>query len=236
MLYKDEAVVLRSMRLGEADRIVTFMGRASGKIKGVAKGVRKTKSRYGGRLEPFTHVSLMLWKGKGDLDTITQVEVIEPFRAIREDIVRFAAGQVMLEAVDRIVEEVSPRTFRLLVDSLHGLASDGSPLVLTSFLLRLSAVAGFAPSLDQCAECGEPAVCFSPGQGGAVCYRCRDQEAEEVGVRVLELMRDLEKDGAWMKADKTMSETASRLARYYAEYHIERRLKSAAMQPRLSGA
>lgn len=230
MLYKDEAVILRTMRLGEADRIVTCFGRANGKIKAVAKGVRKTKSRFGGRLEPFSHVSLVLWKGKSGLDTVTQVEVIEPFRKIKEDLDRFALGEVMLEACDRLMEErqISPRTFALLVDYLHGLKRSGTPLVLAGFLLRISAIAGFAPSLDKCADCSAGAIWFSPPQGGAVCGRCRAQDAEEVGIGVLELMSDLSREGPWMNVDVELADTASRLSRHYAEYHLERRLRSAA--------
>jgi DNA repair protein RecO (recombination protein O) len=238
MLYKDEAVVLKTMRLGEADRIITFLGRSNGKIRGVAKGVRRTKSRFGGRLEPFTHVSLVMWRGRSDLDTVTQAEVLEPFRPVRENLDRFALGEVMLEACERVIQEREPssRVLNLLVDSLRGLASDSSPLVLASFLLRLSGIAGFAPSMDRCAECGAPASWFSPGQGGAVCYRCRSLDAEEVDAGVLALMGDLvgvrradRQGGSWRSIPSASDvATASRLARYYTEYHLERRLKSAA--------
>jgi len=217
------------MRLGEADKIVTFLGRSQGKIRAVAKGVRKTKSRFGGRLEPFTQVSLVLWKGRGDLDTVTQVSVVEPFRIVREDLDRFAMGEIMLEACDRVVVDraPSPRTFRLLVDALHVLVSKSSPLVLAGFLLRLSAIAGFAPSLERCAECGAPAAWFSPAQGGAVCSSCRTNDSEEVGTGVLELMSDVTKEGVWMSTDPAVERTAVRLSRYYAEFHLERRLKAA---------
>lgn len=229
MLYKDEAVVLRTMRLGEADKIVTFLGRGQGKIRAVAKGVRKTKSRFGGRLEPFSQVSLVVWKGRSDLDTVTQVSVIEPFRIVREDLDRFALGEIMLEACDRVVVDraPSPRTFRLLVDGLHALSTKASPLVLAGFLLRLSALAGFAPSLERCAECGAPAAWFSPVQGGAVCSSCRTIDSEDVGTGVLELMSDMTKEGAWMNTDPSVEQTAVRLSRYYTEFHLERRLKSA---------
>jgi DNA repair protein RecO (recombination protein O) len=234
-LYKDEAVVLRGMRLGEADRIVTFIGKASGKIRGVAKGIRKTKSRFGGRLEPFSHVSLVMWRGRGDLDTVTQVEVIQPFRKIREDLDRFAMGEVMLEAMDRVVQERerTPGIFNLLIASLDGLSKTGSPLTLASFLLRLSGIAGFAPVLKVCAECAEPAAWFSPLQGGAICFRHRDADAEEVGPATLELMADLISEGAWMDVDPKRAATVSRLARFYTEYHLERRLRAAAAADRI---
>lgn len=236
MLYKDEALVLRTMRLGEADRIVTLLGRDHGRIRAVVKGVRRTKSRFGGRLEPFSHLSLVLWKGKSELHTVTQAEVMESFRAVREDLDRYSMGSVMLEACDRVIQEEEPSgpALTLLLDSLRRLCGDGSPLVLAGFLLRLASVAGFAPATDRCAECAGPASWFSPGQGGAVCPGCRNLDAEEVGTTVLELMSDLvHPAGAPLPAASARPTpqavaTVCRLARFYAEYHLERRLRSAA--------
>ncbi len=236
MLYKDEAVVLRTMRLGEADRIVTLVGRNNGKIRAVVKGVRRTKSRYGGRLEPFSYVSLVIWKGKSDLHTITQAEVLDPFRAVKEDLDRLSLGSVMLEACDRVAQEseASSKVLNLLVESLRRLSADGSPMVLAGFLLQLCGIAGFAPSMDRCAECSRPASWFSPGQGGAVCPGCRTFDSEEVGTSVLELMSDLAVPLSAAPRLPTRPPTreelatAARLARYYTEYHLERRLKSAA--------
>ncbi len=96
--YKEQGIVLRSIKLGEADKIVSILTQGSGKVRGVAKGIRKTTSRFGGRLEPFTHVNLMLYRGRGALDTITQAEIIAPHRNIRDDLSLFAAGETMLEA------------------------------------------------------------------------------------------------------------------------------------------
>lgn len=225
-------MVLRTMRLGEADRIVTLAGRHHGRIRAVAKGVRKTKSRFGGRLEPFSHVSLVLWRGKSDLDTVTQAEVIEPYRSVREDLDRFSLGEVMLEASDRVIQQCEPcaRVLNLLLGSLGSLASSPSPLVLARFLLKLSSVAGFAPCLDRCADCGAPAAWFSPGQGGAVCPGCRAYDAEETGPGPLELLSDLAGAGWDAARQPAYHEVAlvCRLARCYTEYHLERRLKSAA--------
>jgi DNA repair protein RecO (recombination protein O) len=134
----------------------------------------------------------------------------------------------MLEATDRVIqEEPCGRVLNLLVESLYKLSVDSSPLVLAGFLLKLCSIAGFAPSLERCAECGGPAAWFSPGQGGAVCPGCRSFDAEEVGPVPLELMSDLLRDAPSEPSaiDELM---ACRLARFYAEYHLERRLKSAA--------
>ncbi|MGQ0679531.1 MAG: DNA repair protein RecO [Actinomycetota bacterium] len=233
MIYKDEAVVLRTMRLGEADRIVTLAGRHNGRIRAVVKGVRKTKSRFGGRLEPFSYVSLVLWRGKSGLDTVTQAEVLDPFRPVREDLDRFALGEVMLEAADRVIQESEPcaQVLNLLLASLERLSAEASPQVLAGYLLKLSGIAGFAPCLDGCAGCGAPPAWFSPGQGGAVCPDCRSFDAEEVGPSPLELMSDMSRGrGPATPRRSAAGEVAMacRLARYYTEYHLERRLKSAA--------
>ncbi|MGH2769958.1 MAG: DNA repair protein RecO [Actinomycetota bacterium] len=237
VLYKDEAVVLRTMRLGEADRIVTFLGRANGKIRAVAKGIRKTKSRFGGRLEPFSQVSLVLWRGRSSLDIVTQAEVVEPFRRVREDLEAFALGQVMLEAVDRLVQERErvPRVFTLVVDGLHALGASPSPQLLAWFLLRLSGLAGFAPHLERCAECRAPAGWFSPAQGGGVCRGCRFPDAEELAPGMLKLMSDLLAEGAWMQPRADMARDTLRLARWYTEFHLERRLRSARTAETLTG-
>jgi DNA repair protein RecO (recombination protein O) len=100
-LLRDEGVILRSYKLGEADRIIVAMTKEHGKVRAVAKGVRKTGSKFGSRLEPMTYVSLMLWRGRSDLDIVNQVEVIERYWAVREDLERLTAGFSMLEVVDR---------------------------------------------------------------------------------------------------------------------------------------
>ena len=139
--YKEQGIVLRSIKLGEADKIVSILTQGSGKVRGVAKGIRKTTSRFGGRLEPFTHVNLMLYRGRGALDTITQAEIIAPHRNIRDDLSLFAAGETMLEAVDKVSEE-HERNVKLAILLLSGLrALDAKPAdpaaVTESFLLKL---------------------------------------------------------------------------------------------------
>ena len=104
-LYSEQGIVLRSMKLGEADKIVSIMTQGSGKVRAVAKKIRKTTSRFGARVEPFTHVSLLLYRGRGSLDTVTQAEIIAPHRPLRDDLGLFAAGETMVEFVDRVAKE-----------------------------------------------------------------------------------------------------------------------------------
>ena len=183
--YKEQGIVLRSIKLGEADKIVSILTQGSGKVRGVAKGIRKTTSRFGGRLEPFTHVNLMLYRGRGALDTITQAEIIAPHRNIRDDLSLFAAGETMLEAVDKVSEE-HERNVRLALLLLSGLrALDAKPAdpaaVTESFLLKLLSLSGFHPALPPtlrsratacAAPCARRAPTMMPPPFRRTCSHC----------------------------------------------------------------
>ena len=181
--YKTEAVVLRSFRLGEADRVLHLYTRERGRIGAVAKGVRKTKSRFGGRLEPLSHVDLMLHQGGGELQTVTGAELVRSHREAREDVYRLGVGLVGAEAMLRLFpeQEANERAFRALVrfldvlDALTPVKRPASldPLVL-SFQLKLLWLSGYLPHVTSCAECGAETglAGYSPTAGGAVCETC----------------------------------------------------------------
>ena len=155
-IRSDQGIVLRSFPFGEADRVVVILSPNHGKLRTVAKGIRKTKSRFGGRLEPFTHVDLVLYEGR-NLDTITQVSVIETFSRLRDDLDRVMAAGTMVEAVDAVASEGEPslRLFLLLQRGLRALDErEMSRDLVTAFLLKLAEVIGLAPALDSCASCG----------------------------------------------------------------------------------
>ena len=179
--YKTEAIVLRSLRFSEADRILHLYTAGRGRIGAIAKGVRKTKSRFGARLEPLSHVELMLHEGSGELQTITGVELLRSHRATREDNYRLNVGLIGAEAMLRLFgePEANERAFTALARFLDLLddapTPDGEdraaldPLVL-SFQLKLLWLAGYLPHLTSCVECGQPElVGFSARAGGAVC-------------------------------------------------------------------
>jgi DNA repair protein RecO (recombination protein O) len=182
--YRDEAVVLRTHKLGEADRIITMLSRRHGKVRAVARGVRRTSSKFGARLEPFSHVDLQFATGR-TLDVITQAVTLHPYsEPLAHDYERYTTGQVMIETADRLVtEEGEPalQQFQLLVGALQALTagtSDGirpPTMVMDAYLLRAVALAGYAPTLGDCARCGAagPHEAFSPQLGGMVCRRCR---------------------------------------------------------------
>jgi DNA repair protein RecO (recombination protein O) len=182
--YKTEAVVLRSFRLGEADRVLHLYTLARGRVGAVAKGIRKTKSRFGARLEPLSHVEVMLHEGSGELQTVTGVELLHSHHAAREQRYRLGVGLVGAEAMLRLFteQEANPRAFQALarfLDLLDDLAPAGTrpaldPLAL-SFQLKLLWLSGYLPHLTSCANCGADDVQligYSPAAGGAVCATC----------------------------------------------------------------
>ena len=180
---KTEAVVLRSFRLGEADRVLHLYTREQGRVGAVAKGIRKTKSRFGGRLEPFSHVEVLLHRGSGELQTVTGASLVASNRQIREEPYRLRVGLIGLEAMLRLFpeQEANERAFVALARFLDALTEAPArstrpaldPLVL-SFQLKLLWISGYLPHLDSCVECGacEGLVGYLPTAGGAVCGAC----------------------------------------------------------------
>jgi DNA repair protein RecO (recombination protein O) len=237
--YKEQGIVLRSVKLGEADKIVTILTQGSGKVRAVAKGIRKTTSRFGGRLEPFTHVNLMLYRGRGALDTITQAEVVATHRHIRDDLALFAAAETMVEAADKVAEE-HERNVPLVVLLLNGLRSlDAGPAdpaaVAESYLLKLLSLSGFHPSLTACAVCGATDIrLWSAGLGGAVCAGCADAGARPVSLPALAYLAwlagtDLTVVGAGERPDPAVAADARAMLVGFTEYHLERRMRSVPM-------
>jgi DNA repair protein RecO (recombination protein O) len=231
--FRDRGVVLRTIRLGEADRIVTLLTEQRGKVRAVAKGVRRTTSKFGSRLEPLTHVALLGWQGRGDLDTVNQVEVLDTNRAVREDLDRMATAITMLEVVDQVAQErhANPRLYEMLVGALAALGVRDSPMIAPAFFLKVLALEGSAPVLDACASCGErdPAelVAFDLGEGGVLCRRCR--RGRPVSPEALALLRRTLGGGlAGVLAEprsEATDEVAS-LATEAVEWHLDRRLRS----------
>jgi DNA repair protein RecO (recombination protein O) len=226
-------VVLRTIRLGEADRIVTLMTEQHGKVRAVAKGVRRTKSKFGSRVEPLSHVALLGWQGRSDLDIINQVEVIDTFRPVREDLDRMAAAMSMLEVVDQIGQERhgNPRLYEMLVGALAALAERNSPMVAPAFFLKVLSLEGSAPVLEVCVSCGEEdsaqLVAFDLTEGGVLCRSCRRGRVLSAAGLVL-LRRTLGGGLAGVLAEPRSSTTdeVTALATEAMEAHLDRRLRS----------
>jgi len=239
-LYRDEAVVLRTQKLGEADRIVTLLTRRHGRVRAVAKGVRRTGSKFGARVEPFMHVDLQLHSANTDsgsgLDIVTQAETVEPYgERIASDYARYTAGTAVLETAERLTaeeREPSLRLYLLLVGALRALAQgDHVPtLVLDAFILRALAISGYEPVLDSCARCDEVGEhrTFVVALGGVVCREHRRPGAVTVTPATLALMSAL-MSGDWSVADAADARTqreASGLVAAYLQWHLERGLRS----------
>ena len=233
--YRDEAIVLRTQRLGEADRIVTLLTRGRGRIRAVAKGVRRTGSRFGARLEPFGHVDLQLHEGRS-LDTVTQAESLHSYGAeLSGDYPRWTSGTAMLEAAERLTpveREPAVQQYLLLVGGLRTLVDNthDASLVLDAFLLRSLAIAGWSPSFWDCARCAAPGPhrAFSITGGGALCSDCRPPGCATPAPETLSLLGAL-LSGEWALADASEPRhrrEASGLAAALITWHLERGLRS----------
>jgi DNA repair protein RecO (recombination protein O) len=232
-LYRDHGIVLRTYRLGEADRIIVLITRDHGKIRAVAKGVRKTKSKFGARLEPPSHVALQLYEGR-ELDIVTQAESVDVFRPIRDDLDRLAHAVNMLEAVDQLTleREPNPRVYQMLLGALRSLAGHHSPLVVPAFYWKLLSSEGYRPTVDRCVSCGAvppdtELVAFDVDTGGALCTSCR--RGRRITPEALALLQQIL--GGRLAAALDVPESAAthevgHLATEAMEHHLERRLRS----------
>lgn len=233
-LYRDAAIVLRTHKLGEADRIVTLLTRSRGKVRAVAKGVRRTKSRFGARLEPGMVVDVQCYEGR-NLDTITQAEGLASYgEEIARDYDAWTAANAMLETADQLTSENEPaqQHFVLLAGGLATLASgtQDQRLVLDSYLLRALAVAGWAASFHDCARCGAegPHRAFNITSGGSVCSSCRTGGSTAPAPTTLVLLGAL-MTGDWAEADGSgprERNEASGIVAAYVQWHLERGVRA----------
>src|SRR3984957_12514706 len=234
-LYRDRAVVLRQHKLGEADRIVTLLTRDHGLVRAVAKGVRRTRSKFGARLEPFAHIDVQLHPGR-TLDIVTQVVSLAAFATdIVCDYGRYTSACAMLETAERLAGEErapAPELHRLTVGALRAGADGRRPrhLLLDAYLLRAMGIAGWAPALTECARCANPGPhrAFHIAAGGSVCPHCRPAGSTTPPLGVLELMSALH-DGDWETAEaapQSHRNHVSGLVAAHLQWHLERQLKT----------
>ncbi|MDO5720965.1 MAG: DNA repair protein RecO [Actinomycetaceae bacterium] len=241
--YRDEAIVLRTHPLGEADRIITILTRHHGMVRCVAKGVRRTKSRFGARLEPFSVVQAMLYRGR-NLDVLTQVETIRPYGLdVAGDYDLYTRANVMAEVTEQVcAQETEEASFLLLLGAIHALAKrrHDADLVMNSYLLRLMALNGWAPSLHGCAVCGRADEWnrFNPGGGGLVCEECDPSPAPVPAPQSVQLLIDL-LSGDWPRAKTApllARREASSLVAAWVQWHLTRRISSYHLVPPLEVA
>jgi DNA repair protein RecO (recombination protein O) len=234
-LYRDDAVVLQVQKLGESDRIITLFTRRHGRVRAVAKGVRRTMSKFGARLEPFGHIDVQLLEGRS-LDVVSQVEGIELYgRRFLDDYPRYTVASAIAETAIRLTpveEEPSLRLFHLTLGAMRALAlgEHGSSLILDAYLLRAMGASGLALALRECAVCGTPGPHrgFSLAAGGVVCPDCRPPGASHPAPATIELMAALA-ESDWVLADASEPNhrrEASGLVAAHLQWHLERALRS----------
>lgn len=241
-LYRDRGIVLRTYKSGEADRIVVFLTENNGKVRSIAKGVRKTRSKFGGRLEPLSLLDVQFHRGR-DLDIVNQVETVDSTNNVFGDLDSMTEAIAVLEAVDQLVpdREPVPHVYRMLVGVRRTLLTRPSPLVVPAFLWKLLASEGVHPVLDRCSVCDETPEdggefgTFDVRQGGVTCSACR--AGVPVSRDALVLMREVlggglgeALDRAFHPGGQTLDDPVinevSTLATKAFEHHVERRLRS----------
>ena len=247
-LYRTEAIVLKRLDFGEADRILTLYTPGRGKVQAIAKGVRRIASRKSGHLELFTHAGLLLAEGR-NLDVITQAETVRAFRRVREDLIRTTYAYHMAELVDRFVQEgpEGPATFDLLRDCLAALAEAEDPaLVARYFEVKLLGQLGYRPQLYECVRCAHELAAdgnaFSPAAGGVVCPDCHARQPDAIPLsdtafRVLRFLQTRE----WAVARRIVLTAATRGALEqvmgaYVRHLLERDLQTTDLLRRLRAA
>lgn len=236
--YRETAVVVRTHDFGEADRVIVLLTKNRGLVRAVAKGVRKSKSRFGSRLQPFVVLDVNLYEGR-NLDTITGADTVAYYAsALIADWDRYAAAAVVLEAAERIALHTpgDPQLFAAVVGALDWLQTSRFPTAtVDAFLLQAMAAEGWAPSLFECASCRAPGPhhAFHPAVGGAVCFECRPSQSADVPEETLHLMWLLAHDHRGAAADllasadgPVLAERAHRLVTAHLQWHMDTTLRS----------
>ena len=237
-LYRDSGVVLRTIKLGEADRIVTIFTQGHGKIRAVAKGIRKTTSKFGARLEPTSRVALQCYRGR-ELDVVTQAETLEANRVLREEYGLLTHAVPMLEAIDQVAQErePNPSAYRMLTGALHTLAERRNPMVTPAFFWKLLSLEGFHPMLDGCARCAtetdtDELVAFDLQEGGTLCRACARGGGRPLSPDALDLLRRVlggGLNGVLAEASSPAAHDVEQLGFRALEHHVERKLRSAVL-------
>lgn len=232
--YRDRALVVRTYDFGEADRIIVLLTRNHGVKRGVAKGVRRAKSRFGSRLQHFVDIDVQLYPGR-NLESITGADTVAFYGSgIIDDYERYTAACAALETAERLAHDGDPWLFDHLTETLARMQTTDHPtVVLDAFLLQAMTHAGWAPSLFDCAQCGTPGPhhAFHPAVGGAACVQCRPPGSAEVPEESLHLMWLLN-NAHWPAVREVvgkqphLSAVAHRLTRAHLQWHLEQKVTS----------
>ena len=229
-LIRDEALVIRSYKLGEADRIVLLFTKDHGKLRAVAKGSRKAKSRIGGRVEPLNYLNVQLWMGK-DLHILSQAETIESNFSLRVDLESIQRAMSILEIVDKLTHDdyPDPVLFDAAIRALRSLANNRSAMYVPAFFLRAMQIEGFRPSVDTCRLCGttDDIVAFDPASAAVTCaLHPIGSEISAGALKAMRLVLDGHASQAFAVTDSEDEYQMEGLVVSFCEAMIERKLKT----------
>ena len=228
--YRDHAVVLGSHKFGEADRVVVLLTRDHGKVRAVARGVRRMRSSIGARLEPMSHVDISLRTGR-ELDTVDQVRLVHTHMRLRDDLDRLRQGLAMVEAMNKVTPDrvPVPHLYELLSRALHALDERNSPVMMGAFFWRLMQIEGQSPELDRCVGCGESGdfVAFDMTEGGVQCGSCRTGQSISKGaLGIIRTILGGRMNDALSLGESMEVNEANMIAMDAMEAHLERRIRS----------
>lgn len=236
-LYRDRGIVLRTYKLGEADRIIVLLTEEHGKVRAIARGIRKTGSKFGGRLEPASHVAVLMAEGR-DLDIVSQAEVIDSVAPLVDDLDRMTSALAIVEVADQMAMErdPAPELYRMVAGALRTVGDVGGPMVVAAFYWKVLAAEGVRPELDRCVRCDEegPLVAIDFDQGGALCRACRSGTA--ISPEALDMMRRIlggQMNAVLREPPSPITHEVTTLAARAVEHHIERRLRSVTLFEKL---
>ncbi|TFG93256.1 MAG: DNA repair protein RecO [Candidatus Atribacteria bacterium] len=240
MLYKTEGIVLKSTEYQEADKIVTIYTKNNGKITAIAKGVRKTKSKFGSSLEILTHSLFLIYKGR-NIDIVSQTEILESFFSRSKEVIKFAFAANCVEIVNKLTEEreINIGLFSLLKEVLHNLKEANDPKLLTmSFKWQTMSILGYRPSLDHCCRCNKSVkdqeeMHFNIREGGLICNNCIAEAKEEcikVSFYFVKLLRKIIITPLSTISNATIPENKmkelEKITDLYLTYHSEKSFKT----------
>ena len=229
----EEAIVLRTYPYAEADRIVVLLTKNSGKVRGIAKGIRRPKSKFGGRLELGSRVHVVLWRGRSDLGIVKQVQLLDGYSVIRGDLDRITAAMAVLEVADQVIQDDhADETFFSMVGNVLTTLNNpemNAGLVAPAFFLKALVADGAGPVVDVCVSCGasEPLVSFVASEGGMLCATCR--RGRPVSPQALHLLQRILNGGlrgVLLEPPNPASLEVATLATEAIEQHLDRRLKT----------
>jgi DNA repair protein RecO (recombination protein O) len=237
--YKDYGIILKATNFGEADKLLTILSKSKGKIRAIAKGIRKSKAKFSGSLEPFTYCHIMIVQGKKDLDLITGVDVIKSFKNLRTDLKRTATAYLLSELIDKLTEVHQPQfhifqEFNMALEKLNSPEYVDLTLLKDYFIINILNILGYRPEIKVCQICHQKISGnrdhFSPNLGGVICENCVSKNGEAIPIsieslKIIQLFTHNDINIIDKIPDKNKKELSG-ILEMFLQYISERKIKS----------